>query len=70
MFKKLFALKAEPQQEFGLLMTNACSTCTRFNRAALTCAAFPDGIPTLIIMGADDHREPYPGDHGLQYTNV
>ena len=32
-----------------------------------TCDAFPDSIPDEVLFGEFDHREPYPGDHGIQY---
>ena len=31
------------------------------------CAAFPKGIPDAIFLGGNPHKEPYPGDHGIQY---
>jgi hypothetical protein len=50
-----------------------CLECTRFheeNEEALTCDAFPDGIPEAIIMSSADHRQPFPGDNGLRFNPV
>lgn len=32
-----------------------------------TCDAFPDEIPAEIWKGDNDHRNPYPGDHGIRF---
>lgn len=36
-------------------------------RRRIGCAAFPSGIPDLIALDVFDHRQPYPGDHGIRW---
>lgn len=47
-----------------------CHTCVyqghRY-KGKPACAAFPEGIPQEIYDGEVSHKEPYPGDHGIQY---
>lgn len=48
-----------------------CYACKRFQPLGIdgpTCTAFPDGIPTPIIQGGFDHRNPYPGDGGARFV--
>ena len=48
----------------------ACANCKRFRGKPATwptCEAFPDGIPEEIAYGENQHREPFPGDHGFQW---
>lgn len=50
-----------------------CAYCRHFRREDRTgnfCTAFPDppGIPQAIIRNEHDHREPYPGDHGVRFA--
>ena len=35
-----------------------------------TCAAFPEGIPSLITAGGFDHREPHPDDNGVRFETA
>lgn len=47
-----------------------CNTCKHFQKKALRCAAFPDGIPWIILSGTIDHLSPLPGDNGIQYEPI
>jgi len=45
-----------------------CTFCRHVAEGgAPTCAAFPAGIPAAIWLGENDHRQPYPGDNGIQF---
>ena len=53
-----------------------CIGCTHLDRTAKLplmdprCAAYPDGIPRGILFSEADHRQPYEGDHGIQFDPV
>lgn len=34
------------------------------------CEAYPDGIPEELLTGEESHREPYPGDRGIQFEVI
>jgi hypothetical protein len=49
---------------------NGCRHLIRDYTGQRRCAAFPDGIPLEIWLGEDDHRQPYPGDNGIQFAEM
>jgi len=53
-----------------VIYSPTCAGCKHFNYIdprARVCDAFPDGIPEVIWIGKNDHRKPYPGDHGILF---
>ncbi|MGI8477102.1 MAG: hypothetical protein ACR2OO_12105 [Thermomicrobiales bacterium] len=44
-----------------------CATCEHY-RGNSRCEAFGGDIPWMIVAGLHDHRKPFPGDGGVQYT--
>jgi hypothetical protein len=48
------------------IMAASCDIC-RHRTGALTCRAYPAGIPPMIFDGQADHRRPHPGDGGIRY---
>lgn len=48
-----------------------CVRCRhKFADGRAGCAAFPDGIPDEFARGITEHREPYPGDNGIQFEEA
>lgn len=48
-----------------------CYSCAHLylrGSEGMACTAYPDGIPEVIIESVVDHRLPYAGDHGIQFT--
>ena len=63
---------AIPNRLDGTRSTESTSATCRHCRhlqhpARRTCAAFPDGIPNDLWWAYRGHREPFPGDQGIQY---
>ncbi len=45
-----------------------CNFCAHlYEGKGWTCSAFPEGIPQEILENRFNHREPHPGDRGIQF---
>jgi hypothetical protein len=59
-----------PDSKFGYsagdIVTSQCMFCTHL-KPKRTCTAFLGGIPKEIHSNHFDHRQPYPGDNGIQF---
>jgi len=49
-----------------VIVPKLCDSCAHLKADGRTCSAFPGRIPASIAYGGD-HRDPVPGDHGIQY---
>lgn len=64
-----------PNRVDGVIDTELTSpTCRHYRHLtsfrAHTCAAFPEGIPDALWWSYRGHREPFPGDHGIQFSQI
>jgi len=46
-----------------------CLSCRHYH-GFQKCDAYPERIPDKILAWKHDHREPYPGDHGIRYEPI
>lgn len=51
-------------------MMPICYVCRHRTRQAMTCAAFPAGIPLAVLYSEADHRQPFAGDRGITFDPV
>jgi len=60
----------ELEAEKKYIDSPTCDLCKHLRKPSLhTCDAFPDGIPDEIWEGKNDHKKPYPGDHGIEFEH-
>ncbi len=56
--------------EVMMEMVGICHVCAeRTTMFPPYCNAFPDGIPTAILVGDFLHTKPFPGDHGILFKH-
>ncbi len=47
-----------------------CDLCKHIHRDNVTCDAFPDGIPMIILSNQKAHTKPYPNDNGIRFERI
>ncbi len=53
-----------------MMFIPSCFKCQHKIKNSKNCEAFPGGIPDEIMRGLNDHRKPYPGDHGIRFKSI
>jgi hypothetical protein len=54
---------------YGTRTMTQCATCAHWSRDnAKVCAAYPQGIPLIIVTNEVSHKKPLPNDNGIQWT--
>ncbi len=49
-------------------LSPVCTYCKHLNDlVGRSCKAYPGGVPRAIWLGENNHKKPYPGDHGIQF---
>ena len=51
-------------------MSIQCLACKNLNNNMTTCKAFPDGIPTKILIGKFDHTKSFRNDKGILFERI
>jgi hypothetical protein len=54
------------------IFSPVCTWCRHLRDSGVDqeCDAYPNGIPTAIWKGENDHRAPFPGDGGIQFEPI
>lgn len=59
------------------IVSKICTMCKHYEpknskpvKEGQICTAFSNGIPDEIWLGKNDHKNPYKGDHGIQFEKV
>ena len=48
-------LTDDPDNPYMQEVRSSCQTCAYYHPKTVTCEAFPEGVPWMIIMGYEDH---------------
>jgi hypothetical protein len=66
-FGSIGSLSEENAPLFHVVEGGICDRCVHYKVLTVSCAAFPKGIPSVILLGKFIHTEPYPGDRGIRF---
>lgn len=63
-----------PDGPSGYIVDTLCPRCRWLHESKTSCEAFPEGIPTVILIGVVDHTVPYSSgeidDGGLVFDPI